>query len=93
MLASAQIEIADQGVGHGGRLHLEINRSDFPFIDQKSVAHHSHVFAPHELLQSVALVQAGDGTGLLIREQREGEVVLVDEFAVGGGPVLADAER
>jgi hypothetical protein len=56
------------------------------------VAHHSHVFAPHELLQPIALIEAGDGTGLLIGEQGEGKFVLVDEFVVGGGPVLADAQ-
>ena len=91
---SAQAEIADQRVGHGGRFHLEIDPFEFSFfIDQEGVAHHSHVFASHELLQPIALVKAGDGTGLLIGQQGEWEFVLVDEFAVGGGSVLADAQN
>ena len=57
------------------------------------MAHHAHVFAPHELLQPIALIEAGHGTGLLIGEQGEGKVVLVDEFVVGGGSVLADAQN
>ena len=94
MLDSAQAEIADQCVGHGGRFHLEINPLQFSlFVNQEGVAHHSHVFAPHELLQPIAFVEAGDGTGLLIGEQGERQLVLLDEFVVGGGSVLADAQN
>ena len=57
------------------------------------MAHHSHVFTTHEFLQAIALVKAGDGTRLLIGEQGEWEFVLVDEFVVGGGSVLADAQN
>ena len=57
------------------------------------MAHHSHVFTPHELLQPIALIEAGYGTGLLIGEQGEGKFVFVDEFVVGGGSVLADTQN
>ena len=57
------------------------------------MAHHAHVFAPHELLQPIALIEAGHGTGLLIGEQGEGKFVLVDEFVVGGGSVFADTQN
>ena len=94
MLVSAQAEIANQRVGHGGCFHLEIDPLEFSFlINEEGVAHHPHVFAPHELLQPIALVEAGDGTGLLIGEQGERELVLVDEFVVGCGSVFADAKN
>ena len=93
-MVSVQAEIADQRVGHGGCFHLEINPLESSlFINQEGVSHHPHVFASHELLQPIALVEAGDGTGLRIGEQGERELVLVDEFVVGGRSVLADAQN
>ena len=57
------------------------------------MAHHAHVLTAHELLQAVTLVTAGDLTRLHIGQQREGKLVLADEFGVGRGVVLADAQH
>ena len=82
-MGSAQAEIADQVSAMVAAFTLEINPFEFSFfINHKGVSHHSHVFPAHELLQPIALIEAGDGTGLLIGEQGEGEGLLVDEFGV-----------
>ena len=93
-MGSAEAQIAQNCVRHGGCLHLEIDPLDLAFrIDQKCVPHHPHILPAHEFLQPVAVVAAGDWAGFRISQKGEGEFVFGDELGVGGGTVLANAQH
>ena len=92
-MGSAEAQITQDRVRHGGCLHLEIDPFDFSFrINDECVPHHPHVLPPHEFLQPVAVVAAGDRARFRIGEKGEGQFMFADELGVGGGVVLADAQ-
>ena len=93
-MGSAEAEIIQDRVRHAGGFDLEVNPFNLALrINDEGVTHHSHVFPPHEFLQSVAVVAACNWAGFGISQEREGQRVFVDEFCVGCAVVLADAQH
>ena len=62
-------------------------------IDHNGVAHHPHIFTPHEFFQAVTVVKAGHSAGFLVGEERERQRVFANELGVGGGVVFTDAQH
>ncbi len=57
------------------------------------MAHHAHVFAPHEFFEPIAFVGAGHWARFRVAKKGERNLILVDEFGVGCSTVFADTKH